>query len=54
MNENDPKEAKIIYNLTRKQYNDKIGLQRQRRWIKKRGEITQNLKKHLIKCRRIV
>ena len=32
----DPKEAKNIYNLTRKEYNEKIGLQRQRRWIKKK------------------
>ena len=47
MNENDPKEAKIIYNLTRKQYNDKIGLQRQRRWIKKRKKNNSQYKEAL-------
>ena len=47
MNENDPKEAKKIFNLTRKEYNEKIGLQRQRCWIKKKKENNPKYKEAL-------
>ena len=36
MDENDHNEAGKMHNLTRKEYNNKISLQRQRRWSKKK------------------
>ena len=36
MDENDEDGAKKTHNLTRKEYSEKIGVQRLRRWIKKK------------------